>query len=133
MSPSLQSDSASLQLTTTPRHSQAQGSPLWAVTRRSSTSLGGSEDYATTMSAWGGPRTLFEKVTLETGRGVQGECAGIRGQREAWETGASPRAGPGSGRASGPGGPPPSRVCVSSTALGKCALSAARLGRSRED
>ena len=81
------------------------------------------------MSAWGGPRTLFEKVTLETGRGVQGECAGIRGQREA----SSPRAGPGSGGARGLGGPRPSRVCISSPALDKRALSAARLGRSRED
>ena len=80
----------------------------------------------------GGQRSLFEEVTLETGRGAHGECAGGRRRRETRAPAASPcAAGSRRGGEAGPGGPWRSRG--SSAAVGKRSLSAAPGGGSGED
>ena len=89
-----------------PPHAQpGSGQPARAVTRGSLTSL---EDHATTVPAWGGPRTLFGKVTLETSRVVQWECGSARAERKPGRR--EPCQAPCSGGACGLRGPGLSRA-----------------------
>lgn len=79
------------QISATPERSGPHGGPLLAVTL---TTLERPRVPHSGQAWRGGRRALFEEITLETGRGVQGECSGSRWQSETWqaEPGCLPRA-----------------------------------------